>query len=282
MLYGNINQFINIKAQNRNLKLLFGLGGPDFGKQFNLFANNEESRRRFATTSVNMIKTYGFDGIQIDWQYPEANDKANVIELFTAVREELDRYESDISRRTNSKPYYLLTADVGAAKDQIAALPAADLAKIVDFLNVKAYDFTGPWSPFTGYHSNLYMSSETSVLQGTPRCADDAIKEYLQANVPAEKINLVIPAYGRAFDNTEGLGRTFQGVGQGSWQQGVYDFKVSTCIHPHHFCATVKSFLFISVLLTLALNRHCPSPVLKPTTTSSSVLRIVMTSRKNS
>lgn len=88
-----------------------------------------------------------------------------------------------------------------------------------------AYDYANSLSNITAHQANLYPSPNNS-SQSTPFSTDATVKDYVNAGVPAHKINLGMPLYGCAFQQTEGMGRPFHGVGEGSFEKGVLDYKV--------------------------------------------------------
>lgn len=85
-----------------------------------------------------------------------------------------------------------------------------------------AYDFTGSFGPLTGHQANLHPSPYIPLA--TPFSASAAITYYLTL-IPASKLNLGMPLYGRAFASTTGLGHPFSASGEGSWEPGIWDFK---------------------------------------------------------
>lgn len=230
-LYGILKQLNLLKRRNRQLKVLLSIGGWTYSDNFRQPASTPEGRAMFANTSVAILKDYGFDGLDIDWEYPRnATEAADWVALLKACREELDGYSQHLAASQNATsqnattPYHFeLTVASPAGPQNYEKLDLAGMDQYLDFWNLMAYDYAGSWDRVAGHSSNLYPSKSNP--KATPYSTAHAL-EYYTRFVDPSKMVVGMPLYGRSFENTLGLGHPYNNSeADGDWEVGVYDFK---------------------------------------------------------
>ncbi|KAK3818783.1 MAG: glycoside hydrolase superfamily [Benniella sp.] len=193
---GHLLNRVVAAAHAKNVKVLMSIGGWTGSQHFSPLAATEYGRRTFIDGAVKMVKDYNLDGIDIDWEYPgrpksacnifdEQNDAKNFLVLLQELRATLDALPNgnklEISLATRIPPF-----------DGPNGLPTdvSEFSKVVNHINIMAYDMNGSWSALTGANAPLTGADGLSYVGGA--------QAWIDAGVPPQQINMGVPFYGRS------------------------------------------------------------------------------------
>ncbi|KAL3443269.1 killer toxin alpha/beta [Aspergillus insuetus] len=158
-------KFTGLKSKKPSLKTWIAVGGwsfndainsPNTRTAFSDMASSAASRRTFINSLLHFMQTWGFDGVDLDWEYVGAddlggtpNDTANFVELLRDMKNAFQgRY--GISVTLPASYWYLRWFDLQSMQEHI------------NFFNIMTYNIHGVWdashkitSPYIRPHTNL-------------------------------------------------------------------------------------------------------------------------------
>ncbi|KAL0074405.1 chitinase [Phycomyces blakesleeanus] len=214
-LYGNFKQFYLLKQKYRHLKVSLSIGGWTWSTNFSVVAADPAKRAVFVKTAIRHLANLGLDGIDIDWEFPKDDkDAFHYVHLLYELRIALDMYQQSLGQ--TNQPRLILSVAVPCGPSKYKLLRLQQMAPYVDIFYLMAYDFAGSWDTNAGHQSAMY---------GGALNVHQAIEGYISGGVPPHKIVMGMPAYGRGFLNTNGPNTRYDGLPEGSWEKGMYDYK---------------------------------------------------------
>ena len=224
-LRGNFNQLLKLKKKHPGLKVLWSFGGWTWSGGFGEAAKNPAA---FAQSCYDLVKNSKwagvFDGIDIDWEYPNACGNS----CDTSGREAFKNLMGALRSKFGGGS--LVTAAITADATSGGKIDAADYAgaaQYVNWYNPMTYDYFGAWDATgpTAPHSPLNSYS------GIPRAGFNTsatIAKLRGLGIPAAKLLLGIGFYGRGWTGVTQAapGGSATGPAAGTYEQGIDDYKV--------------------------------------------------------
>ncbi|MDG4863708.1 glycosyl hydrolase family 18 protein [Streptomyces sp. T-3] len=243
---GHFNLLSKFKKQHPNVKTLISVGGwaetggyfDDDGKRVNsggfysMATNadgsvNQAGIDTFADSAVAFIKKYGFNGVDIDYEYPTtmkdaghpldwplANGRrAGLVKGYAALMKSL-REKLDKAGAADGK-HYMLTVAAPSSGYLLRGMETFQMQKYLDYVNIMSYDLHGAWNEYVGPNASLYDDGKdgelaaagvysTSQYGGIGYLNTDWAYHYFRGSMPAGRINIGLPYYTRGFKNVTG------------------------------------------------------------------------------
>ena len=241
-LRGNFNQLKKLKQQYPGLKVVISLGGWTWSEGFSDAALTPASRATLVQSCLDIYIKGNlpvadnaggsgaaagvFDGIDIDWEYPAApgdvghiyrpEDTQNYTLLLAEFRRQLDALD----------PTLLLTVATPAGEATYNKMQLDQIHPYLNWINIMSYDLHGAWETTTNFQAHLRLApGDTTGLS-----VQNAVQGYLAAGVPANKLLVGIPFYGRGWtgvrNQNNGLYQPASGAAPGTYEAGIEDYKV--------------------------------------------------------
>ncbi|MEF1186332.1 chitinase C-terminal domain-containing protein, partial [Vibrio sinaloensis] len=188
---------------------------------------NHAGIEKFAASAVEMMRTYKFDGLDIDYEYPTSMagagnpyDKAfmeprrpylwaSYQELMKVLREKLD------AASAQDGVHYMLTIAAPSSGYLLRGMETFDVTKYLDYVNIMSYDLHGAWNDHVGHNAALFDTGEDSELAqwnvyntaaygGIGYLNTDWAYHYFRGSMPAGRINIGVPYYTRGWQGVTG------------------------------------------------------------------------------
>ncbi|KAF2004069.1 glycoside hydrolase family 18 protein [Amniculicola lignicola CBS 123094] len=191
-----ISRVVKLKLRNPALQVFLSLGGWTFSdpgptrEAWSNMAATPASRKTFADSVVQTLETYGLDGIDLDWEYPRADDRGgkpadydNYVYLLSTIRSAFDKFNPswDISIAIPASYWYLQHFDV------------KNMERSVSWFNLMSYDIHGKWdqdNPYTG----PYVLGHTNITE-----IEMGLDLLRRNDIDFSKLSLGTGFYGRTF-----------------------------------------------------------------------------------
>ncbi len=164
------------KAHKDNCKVYIAVGGWSYNNvpladTFELITNNDSLRKTFVHNIMEVVSEFGFDGVELDWEYPTENSKANYEKLILELSENLKKEKKHITAALNG-------AWSKTEGPQVSTYISKECLDEFEFINVMCYDTNNE------QHSPFWFTNTS-------------IDYWLNRGVSSEKIVVGMPLYAR-------------------------------------------------------------------------------------
>ena len=180
------------QAHRAGVKVFLSLGGWGWDQQFAAIMDKPAAEDRYVKAVMDIVDQFDYDGIDLDWEYPDTD--AEVVGFERLARR--FRQQLDAIGKKKGRPM-LQTMAVSANPQTVKWLRNEILLETMNWVNVMTYDYAGTWTSYAGHHSPLFASSKHAAAGR--RSTELTMKHLMQRGLPANRLAVGIPLYGRGF-----------------------------------------------------------------------------------
>ena len=157
-------------------------------------AGSPSAQAKFFPSLINFMSTYGFDGLDIDWEYGVAPERGGSPADFQNYVSFLKNLRNALGSGGHN---YGLTITLPSSYWYMRNFDIVNIAPIVDWFNVMTYDLHGTWDGSDPYIGAV-VNAHTNLTE-----IDMTMSLLWRNNIPPAKVVMGFGFYGRSFTLTD-------------------------------------------------------------------------------
>jgi chitinase len=226
-LYAHTLRGLGEQEAFSHIRWLISVGGW-YDANYFTEATKPQYRASFIQSIVKYVEAFGFDGVDLDWEFPgfehgqmplpgkaavndgeDAYDCASTTcqedrskdgaQLVAFLQELREAFDGSLNRHGEA---HLVTMASPSGYDKLSKFDMKSVCDNLDAVNIMSYDMSGAWEAVTQHQAPLYEPDPGNT--GRRYSVDDSISLFLEAGCLSEKIIMGIPFYARQFNHVAG------------------------------------------------------------------------------
>ena len=180
-------QDVAVRAHASSKKAILTVGGYPFQREFQ-GATNSTNINAFVGNLINLVNSWGYDGIDIDWEPLSPSDYPAIVSLLNKLK--------------TAKPEMILTIDmswqnINSPMTATDVQYVRDVSAIVDQMNIMTYEMADNWGGWVSWHASALNGAGSD----HPSSVASSVNAYLNAGIPAYKIGIGIGFFGSCWNS---------------------------------------------------------------------------------
>ncbi len=176
---------MNTRAHAAGVKVIVSIGGWGQCDGYPPMAASAATRKTFIDNVIAFMQKHGYDGIDLDWEYPSGTAQR---ENFTLLAQEFRAAFDAVN------PAWTISFVVPSGSYSGNNFDYTALRGLISWIGCMTYDIHGAWTAHAGHNSPLHAPANEP--EGS---IDTAVGYLLGMGIPREKLLIGVPFYGRQF-----------------------------------------------------------------------------------